>query len=969
MPTDIRKFFAPKAPKRDSVVAAKPEKQDAPAKPPKVEAPAEVPKRSKKEETQVKPGKRAKKEEPEEKKAQGASPLESFRNKAAPKERKRPSDTRDDVKIVSPPKKQKVKEVDEDELDEDEDPSPAPKPKPKPATTSPAATKAATPKPSPAAKTPEPAGPSGRGAGAPPRGGAAGAGRGGGRGGGGGGRGWGGGFGQREAPPHKGEKDVPEGKEDALKGLTFVISGVLDSLEREEAEDLIKRHGGRVTGSISKKTSYLLADEDVGGKKSQKAKELGTPFLTEDGLFDILRASKPQAGKSSKAAIDALPDEVAETVRAAKAKTEEQDKKAAAAAKRASAKKPAAAGKDVKPDVPGEAWVHRYAPQSLDDMVGNQTLVKQLKDWLESWEQVHNGGGKGKKKVTTSSKPKAALLSGDPGIGKTTAARLVCQQLGFHALEVNASDSRSKADAKARNGMGGKTSNIVKEMVTNTALAFGMDEQEAAPVQGKGKKKVEEPEPATQRRPVLIMDEVDGMSGGDRGGVADLIASIKTSKIPIICICNDRYSQKIRSLTNYCLQLNWRKPTKQQMSKRLGYIAQQEGLTIADNALEELAERVNGDMRMAINQLQYMALLSSTVSYGAMKARLTASAKDEDVTAFSAVDKLLGFEGGRLSINARLDLAMQDADLEPLIVQENYLNYGGGLGADDPRRLDVMTRAADAIADGDVVNGRVRRYQQWGHMPFSAFNSTVLPATYLHGRREVLAPGERNFNRFGGWLGKNSTQGKNRRLLEELRVHVLYSKCAEPTSGTLRLDYLSPLSRRLTEPLRDDGKEGVEEVVELMEEYGISQEDYDTALELTKFKDFADPLKGVPAAVKSHLTRTYKGRAKLRHVTAPDMIALPSAAMAKKKTKKVPARLDVLPPDEEGRPAEDEALLEGDEDENDDEDAEQVEKEAAKEVLSKLAASNRDRNGNGSKKNSRPAARAPSSAGPSKKRK
>lgn len=90
----------------------------------------------------------------------------------------------------------------------------------------------------------------------------------------------------------------------------------VSSLEREEAEDLIKRHGGRVTGSISKKTSYLLADEDVGGKKSQKAKELGTPFLTEDGLFDILRASKPPAGKSSKAAIDALPNEVAETVRA-----------------------------------------------------------------------------------------------------------------------------------------------------------------------------------------------------------------------------------------------------------------------------------------------------------------------------------------------------------------------------------------------------------------------------------------------------------------------------------------------------------------------------------------------------------------------------------------------------------------------------------------------------------------------------
>jgi hypothetical protein len=70
--------------------------------------------------------------------------------------------------------------------------------------------------------------------------------------------------------------------------------------------------------------------------------------------------------------------------------------------------------------------------------------------------------------------------------------------------------------------------------------------------------------------------------------------------------------------------------------------------------------------------------------------------------------------------------------------QENYLNYTGGIN-NDQKRLDVVARAANAIADGDMVNVRVRRYQQWGHMPFSAFNSTVLPATYLHGRRETLA--------------------------------------------------------------------------------------------------------------------------------------------------------------------------------------------------------------------------------------
>lgn len=68
-----------------------------------------------------------------------------------------------------------------------------------------------------------------------------------------------------------------------------------------------------------------------------------------------------------------------------------------------------------------------------------------------------------------------------------------------------------------------------------------------------------------RRKAVLIMDEVDGMSGGDRGGVADLILSIKSSHIPIICICNDKYSQKLKSLINYCLPLPFRKPTKQQV--------------------------------------------------------------------------------------------------------------------------------------------------------------------------------------------------------------------------------------------------------------------------------------------------------------------------------------------------------------------------------------------------------------------
>ena len=63
-----------------------------------------------------------------------------------------------------------------------------------------------------------------------------------------------------------------------------------------------------------------------------------------------------------------------------------------------------------------------------------------------------------------------------------------------------------------------------------------------------------------RKKKVLIMDEVDGMAGNeDRGGIGELIQIIKSSSIPIICICNDRQHQKIRSLAGHCFDLRFQK--------------------------------------------------------------------------------------------------------------------------------------------------------------------------------------------------------------------------------------------------------------------------------------------------------------------------------------------------------------------------------------------------------------------------
>ena len=78
-----------------------------------------------------------------------------------------------------------------------------------------------------------------------------------------------------------------EERAETLAGLTFVLTGTLPTMTRDEAGALIKQAGGKVSGSVSKKTSYVVAGEEAGSKLT-KAKELGVTVLDEDGLMRLL---------------------------------------------------------------------------------------------------------------------------------------------------------------------------------------------------------------------------------------------------------------------------------------------------------------------------------------------------------------------------------------------------------------------------------------------------------------------------------------------------------------------------------------------------------------------------------------------------------------------------------------------------------------------------------------------------------
>ena len=88
------------------------------------------------------------------------------------------------------------------------------------------------------------------------------------------------------------EEGGPEEAERPLGGLTFVLTGALEDFTREEAGDALKALGAKVTGSVSKKTSFVVAGKDAGTKLA-KARELGVEVLDETDLVRVLETGEP----------------------------------------------------------------------------------------------------------------------------------------------------------------------------------------------------------------------------------------------------------------------------------------------------------------------------------------------------------------------------------------------------------------------------------------------------------------------------------------------------------------------------------------------------------------------------------------------------------------------------------------------------------------------------------------------------
>lgn len=627
----------------------------------------------------------------------------------------------------------------------------------------------------------------------------------------------------------------------------------MSSISRDDACDLVKRYGARVTTAPSGKTDYVVMGEGAGASKLEKIEKLNLKTLDEDGLFDLIRSKSTGKVVSSK-----VPEPAQETknseLKTSEAKTSETKPTESVKAEiKTSAPPP--------PRTTTDLWTVKWAPKKPEDLIGNNSIYEKLKAWLNEWK---NG---------VPSEFKAVLLSGPPGIGKTTMAHMACTQAGFEVVELNASDTRSKKSLHEE----------VREVINNSSLS-GFFKPAGAATSKVAKKQC------------IIMDECDGMSAGDRGGMAELIQLIKKTKVPIICACNDRSSPKVRSLTNYCMDLRFRKPEARQIVPRLTEICRQEGLSVGLNTIEELVASTQGDIRQILNLLSTYRLTSGSMSFDESKKLAQNSKKDIEEGPFDAVHSLLSGHGfARMTLNQKIDTYFIDSGLMPLMVQENYLKsratsprtvYDRNYGGNGANFMTLAWAAADSISKGDEVDALIRGYnQEWSLAPLHAIHSCVRPAYFCSGNLGGRVD-------FAAWLGQNSKQQKYLRILKELTQHLYLHTRANKL--TLCMDYAPVMAVTLMNRLQDSA-EGIDQAIRFLDEYSIAKEDVEPLLEIVLDPAFnAQAYAKLPTATKSAFTRKYNQGSHL----------LPYALGASVPIRKI--KTDIKTGDEEGDDGEEE---------------------------------------------------------------
>jgi replication factor C subunit 1 len=299
-------------------------------------------------------------------------------------------------------------------------------------------------------------------------------------------------------------------------------------------------------------------------------------------------------------------------------------------------------------------WAEKYRPQALSDVIGHTNEIKSLRAWLAGW-------------ASGIPEKRAVLITGPPGIGKTTVIHLLAKEAGYAVTEYNASDTRSVSALRG-------------------AFALGV---------------------RRLRREVIVMDEVDGLS--ERGGVVEVAGIIKRTTVPMFCIANER-GPKLKPLGAVCVEMRFSRPMRSTIATGLERVVRAEGLQVGRADIEGMCERNGNDIRAILHQLEFHG----------REEQGRDNKGDKDAThrmePFSVTQRL--FSQKKMPWSEATDLIFVDYHLIPLMVQEAYVHAG----RDD---MEAIAEAAEALSRGDEMTRRVYQTQDWSLIPHALAQPVV----------------------------------------------------------------------------------------------------------------------------------------------------------------------------------------------------------------------------------------------------